>query len=147
MANDSEIGEPNVGSLQDDTIDGLPYTRTELETLADGFPERGQYCPRCRTRIPKFAELSAGDSVRIKKLICHGQHGLAMAELQAATGCSARFAKIWVLHSGRPDSVGTTAPCPFCGGALITAMAKQCRHCFVDWHDPKIPTTLKQKSR
>ena len=27
-----------------------------------------------------------------------------------------------------------TALCPFCGGALRTPRAKQCRHCGADWH-------------
>ena len=26
-------------------------------------------------------------------------------------------------------------PCPYCGQALRTAFAKQCRHCGMDWHD------------
>lgn len=29
-----------------------------------------------------------------------------------------------------------TAPCPYCGEGLPTALAKQCPHCFTDWHDP-----------
>jgi hypothetical protein len=28
------------------------------------------------------------------------------------------------------------APCPYCGGPLRTPLAKQCRHCRRDWHDP-----------
>lgn len=27
-------------------------------------------------------------------------------------------------------------PCPYCGELLRTAVAKQCRHCSMDWHDP-----------
>jgi hypothetical protein len=27
-------------------------------------------------------------------------------------------------------------PCPYCGGMLRTRLAKQCRHCGRDWHDP-----------
>jgi hypothetical protein len=127
--------------------DGLPYTRKELQALPDGFPERGPICPRCRTRIPQFAELSSSDEFRIKSLISNGQKLLAMAELEAATGCPKRFAKIWVLHSGRPDSVGTSAPCPYCGGALVTALARQCKHCFMDWHDPENPYNLKTKEK
>jgi len=29
-----------------------------------------------------------------------------------------------------------SAPCPYCGKALRTPMAKQCRFCKMDWHDP-----------
>lgn len=32
-----------------------------------------------------------------------------------------------------PPSPG---PCPFCGEALRTSLAKQCRFCKMDWHDP-----------
>lgn len=27
-------------------------------------------------------------------------------------------------------------PCPYCGKPLVTNSAKQCPHCFMDWHDP-----------
>ena len=29
-----------------------------------------------------------------------------------------------------------SVPCPYCGKPLRTALAKQCRHCLMDWHDP-----------
>jgi hypothetical protein len=123
--------------------DGEPYTRQELETRPDTFPERGLLCPRCNTRIPEFAELSDSDASRIRRLISQNQKALAMDELEDATGCSTRFAKIWVIHSGRPDSVGTTAPCPYCGEQLVTALARQCQHCFMAWHDPDRPYDLR----
>ena len=125
--------------------DGLPYTRKELEEHPDGLPERGTLCPCCNTRIPQFADLSDADGFRIRSLITHGQPSLAQAELVAATGCSRNFAKVWVMHSGRPNVVGTTAPCPYCGEQLATALAKQCKHCFMDWHDPKRPYNLRTK--
>ncbi len=56
---------------------------------------------------------------------------MATQELRFRTGCPISWAKLWVEHSGRPDSVGTTAPCPYCGRPLITALAKQCHHCFI----------------
>ena len=123
--------------------DGPPYTRKELEEHPDLLPERGSYCPCCNARIPQFADLSDADAFRIRRLISQGQPSLAQAELVAATGCSRNFAKIWVLHSGRPNAVGTIAPCPYCGGPLATALAKQCKHCFMDWHDPERPYNLR----
>ena len=29
------------------------------------------------------------------------------------------------------------APCPYCGAPLRTAIARQCRFCKMDWHDPQ----------
>jgi len=34
-------------------------------------------------------------------------------------------------------------PCPYCGGMLRTRLAKQCRHCGRDWHDPDHVTDLR----
>ena len=125
------------------TDDELPYLREELIGQVDGLPDRGVLCPCCRVRIPQFSDLSDSDAYRIRLLIAQEQKSLAIAELRAATGCSATFAKIWVTHSGRPNVLGTTAPCPYCRRALVTALAKQCQHCFMDWHDPEKPYNLK----
>lgn len=123
--------------------DGAPYTREELEREPDGFPGRGPICPRCRTRIPQFAELSNPDKLRIEKLIAEGKKGIAMRELQLATGCSERFSKIWVLHLGKPHPAPATAPCPYCGEPLVTSQAKQCQHCYMNWHDSDRPYSMK----
>lgn len=34
------------------------------------------------------------------------------------------------------EASAAVTPCPYCGGALRTERAKQCRHCGMDWHDP-----------
>jgi hypothetical protein len=57
-----------------------------------------------------------------------------MRELGAVTGCNERWAKIWVLHSGRPHPRFDGPPCPHCGKALASLRAKQCLHCHADWH-------------
>jgi len=119
-----------------------PYTREELETIGNRLPERGPVCPKCGVHIPQFAELSDSDSARVRQLIANQQPALATRELRSATGCPIAWAKIWVQHGGRPDAVGTSAPCPFCGKPLITALAKQCRYCLMDWHDPHNPKKL-----
>src|ERR1044071_3109263 len=116
-----------------------PYTRIELESLPDGFPERGPVCPRCGAHIPQFAELNDADKFRIKMLILNNQKILAIEELKAATGCSTRWAKIWVLHSGETSAINMSVPCPYCGKALRTALAKQCPHCLMDWHNEENP--------
>lgn len=123
--------------------EGPPYTRAELKGVGDSLPTRGPVCPRCNQHIPQFVELSAEETVRIRTLIVNGQKALATAELRAATGCPLTWAKLWVLHSGRPDSVDTTAPCPYCGKPLKTARARQCPLCFMDWHEPENPRSLK----
>jgi len=119
-----------------------PYTRQEMLTIGSALPERGPVCPKCGVHIPQFAELSDSDATRIRRLITNQRPAMAMQELHSATGCPIAWAKIWVQHRGSPDAVGTTAPCPYCGKPLITALAKQCRYCLMDWHDPQKPKKL-----
>lgn len=119
------------------------YTKDELVRLAAGeMPTRGPICPKCGVCIPQFADLTEKDEERLRRLICENRKMMAMHELRSLTLCPVSWAKIWVLHSGRPDAVGTTAPCPYCGKPLKTALAKQCPHCNMDWHDPKKPKRL-----
>jgi hypothetical protein len=119
------------------------YTKDELIRLVvDALPTRGAKCPKCGVIIPQFADLTEKDEARVRQLICQNQKMMAMHELRSLTLCPVSWAKIWVLHSGRPDSVGTTAPCPYCGKPLKTTLAKQCPHCNMDWHDPDHPKRL-----
>lgn len=112
-----------------------PYTREELIAAGDSFPDRGLLCHRCKTKIPQFRDLSERDEHRIRQLIREDRHVMAMQELHAATGCSLRWAKIWVIHEGGPEPLeNDTAPCPYCGMPLRTSLAKQCRYCRRDWH-------------
>jgi hypothetical protein len=113
-----------------------PYIREEVLAAGDSFPQRGLLCHRCNTKIPQFKDLSEQDESRIRQMIRENRYMMAMAELQAATGCSLRWAKIWVIHEGKPKPLeDKTVPCPFCGMLLRTSLAKQCRYCRRDWHD------------
>jgi hypothetical protein len=114
---------------------GPAYTREELLLVGTGFPDRGLRCHKCRTYIPVFADLSVAGETRVREPIRQGRQILAIAELRAETGCSLRWAKIWVVHAGRPNPMTLPeTPCPFCGKPLRTSRARQCPHCGADWH-------------
>jgi len=122
--------------------DGEPYSREEMRNVGDSLPTRGPICPKCKKHIPQFRDLTPQDESRLRQLILENRKIVATQELRSFTGCPISWAKLWVLHSGRADSIGTTAPCPYCGKPLITARAKQCQHCLMDWHDPASPKRL-----
>lgn len=119
---------------------GAPYTREELRLVGGhAFPERGLRCHRCRTFIPRFADLSPTGEARLHELIRQGRQIMATKELIAETGCSLRWAKIWVVHDGRPGALVPGTPCPLCGKPLRTSRARQCPHCGADWHRGPVP--------
>jgi hypothetical protein len=118
---------------------GEPYTRSELEAAGGEWPTRGPLCPHCNLRIPQFAELSEEDERRVRQLRIEARPNMAIATLMAATGCPFSWAKQWVEHAGRPRvdvDWEKPAPCPYCEKPLRTPLARQCRHCRRDWHDP-----------
>src|SRR5262245_33819108 len=115
-------------------MDSAPYTRSELDRISDDeFPKRGNFCNKCQTHIPLFAEQSADEERRIRKLESKVQQ---MVELRKITGCTIRWAKIWALHPDgpQPHRRESGPPCPQCGEPLRTPMAKQCVNCGADWH-------------
>jgi hypothetical protein len=113
------------------------YTRADLASIDPGaWPDRGQRCGQCKVTVPEFADLDAANAARIKRLVVNGQSVLAMQELAALVGCSLRWAKIWVLHLGQAKPTFPGPPCPRCGKPIRTSAARQCPHCFADWHKP-----------
>jgi hypothetical protein len=119
-------------------MDGEHCNRAELEAVGGGWPTRGPLCPHCNRRIPQFAELSEADERRVRELIRQFRRLMAIAELRAATGCPVGWAQLWVEHAGRPKpDREKPAPCPYCGMPLRSSLAKQCRQCGRDWHDPQ----------
>lgn len=121
----------------DDSV--RPYARAELEQAGHGYPERGERCHRCGGRVPRFVDLSPSLESRLHELIRCGRSMAAMQELEAATKCPQRWAKVWVVHDGRAEARFPGPPCPYCGRPLRTSKARQCPHCHTDWHPPREP--------
>ena len=120
-----------------------PYTREELLLAENMFPAKGLFCPRCKTYIPQFQDLTPANEKHLKQLIADDHRIQAMKELKNLTGCSLGWAKIWVLHPSGPEPLPhQTTPCPYCGRYLRTKVSKQCRHCKRDWHNPDNVTQL-----
>lgn len=111
------------------------YTREELAALDEGArPTRGLRCPKCRSHIPQFKELTEEQARKLRTM----DSAQAMKVLRDLTGCPIRFAKIWVIHRDGPHPGGfgerVAPPCPVCGKQLRTKHAKQCVECGADWH-------------
>jgi hypothetical protein len=112
-----------------------PYTNEELAKLgADAAPQRGVYCPRCKSYIPSFAVFDAKEEARLRASRVSG-----FTELKERTGCNALFAKIWFIHPDGPHAQKERPPCPYCGTPLFTPKSRQCLHCGWDWHDAAHP--------
>jgi len=112
------------------------YSREELNNIGDTeFPAKGIFCKACSTWIPQFEELDEKTESRVKKLIFKQRSLMAMEELKSKIGGNNRWAKIWVIHKGKPTAEYPGKPCPFCGENLRTTLAKQCPHCFKSWHN------------
>ena len=124
--------------------DDRPYTRKELLGGPVFPPERGETCPHCNIRIPQFADISERDMARVRELMRQDRTPMAIQELRAATKAPLAFAHLWVAHRGLPlpPEGADPTPCPYCGKTLRTALARQCRHCKRDWHDPDNVTHL-----
>ena len=113
------------------------YSRADVLALGQAFPTRGQLCHHCGLRIPEFADLKGADRRRVLALIRDDRTIMAIRELQTITGCSLRWAKLWVNHAGHPRALRPGLPCPFCRRPLRTSRAQLCLHCGADWHgDP-----------
>src|SRR5688572_23102440 len=115
-----------------------PYSGDEIRQLGDTMPTRGPKCPKCSLVIPQFADLPPFMEARLRQLSRSDHKIMALKELREATDCPLSWAKLWVDHGGGPpwpvDRQPEPTPCPFCGKALRTARAKQCRFCGKDWH-------------
>ena len=109
------------------------YSRAEVLALGKAFPTRGELCHHCGLRIPAFDELGSASQRRIRALIREKRPIMAVQELRALTGCSLPWAKLWVLHAGRPQATRPGPPCPYCGELLENSRAQRCRQCGHDW--------------
>jgi hypothetical protein len=91
-------------------------------------------CDCCQKAVPTFENLSKENEEYIRQLIRDGKPITAITELKNITRSSLMEAKVWVHHCGEFPAV-KTIPCPYCGQALRTFKAKQCRSCLRDWHE------------
>jgi hypothetical protein len=113
------------------------YSRSEVLALGKALPTRGELCHQCGLRLPAFAELNNRSQRRIRALIREDRPIMAVQELRALTGCSLRWAKLWVQHAGRPRALRPGPPCPFCGELLANSRKQRCVHCGRDWQDDR----------
>jgi len=114
------------------------YSRLELQNLRDdAWPDRGEYCQKCTNIVPSFEDISDEDIEDLRALIAAGNVMSAMQKIHDKTGCSLRWAKIWVHHpyGGHTISQRPTPPCPYCGSQLRTPSARQCPVCYGSWHE------------
>jgi|GEM_PF-3369126 len=111
------------------------YSRAEVLAAGNTLPDRGPLCHECGARIPVFDDIPEAAEQRVRQCIRENRHLMAMIELRYATGCSLPWAKLWVQHSAGPKPARKETPCPYCGMALRTSLARQCRFCWRDWHD------------
>jgi hypothetical protein len=115
------------------------YNDEELLGLADdAFPQRGEFCPRCRKFIPSFSDLSTEDIHQLREL----PPAQAMRALRQKTNCNIVFAKIWAIHPTGPHAAKIHPPCPYCGTPLFSTGTRQCLKCGWDWHDKDNPKKL-----
>lgn len=116
-----------------------PYTRAEIAQLGDVLPARGAMCPKCRAVIPRFVELDPAMETRLRELWRSSRPMAAVAELRAATGCTVRWAKLWLQHPHGPEMHAWSkgGPCWYCGEPLRSPLARQCVDCGMDWHDAR----------
>ena len=109
----------------------LPFSSEDMSRISDdAWPNRGDYCEKCHTWIPRFADLTDKETARLRSLSTIQ----AMKEVRATTGCSLRWAKIWAMHPNGPEPKYVGPPCPHCGEPLRTSKARQCFSCGADWH-------------
>lgn len=94
-------------------------------------------CDHCGARIPRLDSLTDREEARVLQLIRENKPLQAESELRYFVGCDPVHARIWVEHRGRPLPVVPGPPCPSCGVALATSMAKHCLACGADWHQTK----------
>jgi hypothetical protein len=111
------------------------------------FPEtEWPTCSRCHAKIPQF-RLSSPLGDRLFTLLAQGRRTESVLVIRNESGCDKETAKTWVAHHGLDCFSGETPVCPYCGNALRTPRAKQCRSCGRDWHlasstSPDPPTTF-----
>ena len=120
---------PRVASLSDET--GEPYLGFEevytLQDARDAVRSAIMY-----KNYARYEELERQHSrAEWRRIVGHD----SLREW-AQAGASHPFYGPGFIEAPNPQE-RSTAPCPYCGKPLRTSVAKQCRHCRKDWHDPE----------
>jgi hypothetical protein len=122
----------------------LGMSELERTTNARGGPEATCNC--CGRR---FSDILAIDGLsdeaerNVREVIRNQGPISGIKALRELTGIGLAEGKRWVDHCGELFYPKVeTIPCPYCTQPLRTSLARQCRHCLRDWHDPKSVTFL-----
>ncbi len=110
------------------------YTNEQIALIAEGsLPDRGVYCEDCEIYVPIFK--SVDDPERLNGIGFKD----TLQKLMKATGCSKKWAEIWMYHLG---GACNTKRCQACGEFLRTKVAKQCLSCGAEWRKNHAVTRL-----
>lgn len=106
-----------------------PYSPAQLRAARASLPQRGLLCHVCGLRVPQFVALKSPLRRRIIWLINQRRPLMAAAELRAAISCPERWARLWVLHKGRPGRRRPGPPCRHCRTPLQHSRSSRCLIC------------------
>ena len=104
--------------------------------MSAGDVDDASTCVTCGAKVPALAFLTGEQRASVLAMIEGGNSIQAIRELRRLGVRDLAQANAWVFHRGQAvPHPAPTAPCPYCGMALRTPQAQQCRHCGRDWHE------------
>ena len=105
-----------------------------------------KYPPELDTRIgspdsPREIEIKQTMIAAFEQMMANPAPGEIQALWRKVIECERELYQELKIRISGPLYEG--APCPYCGKRLRTHLAKQCRHCAMDWHNPDNVISLK----